>query len=302
VSWRKGNRLRVVPEEAAEEGTAAIFAEVKRALGVPILRLFYPALAAYPPFLQMHWKLLGPVAGSRELRDQAERLRADVYTRAHNYLRIPDLCAPMSEMKLSEAARQELTAATEFFNSRDPLLLLLFSAQMQALEAPVGRNGPPTPVEAPAPGEDPPLLVPEETAPVAIRRMYGEMRRVLDLPYVNCEYQALARWPDFLSLYWELLKSLRESPLYRECEYRVQETAWLLARELPGPLELPLEQLTEAGVEQNDIASLGRILELFIKNLSGLVLNLAIARIGLEGGNQLKKKKTPSAGSPGRAA
>jgi len=302
VPWKKGNRLRVVPEAAADEGTAAIFADLKQALGLAFLPLFYGALGAYPGFLQMHWKLLGPVARSRELRESADRLRADAYTRAHNYFRIPDLCASLPELKLSEGARQELTAVMEFFNSRDGMLLLLFSAQLQALEAPVGRADPPTAAGPPAAGDDPPVLVLEENAPAAVRRLYGEIRRELDLPYINSEYQALARWPDFLSVSWELLKSLRQSPLYGECEYRVRETGWSLARELPGPLELSLEQLTEAGMAQDDIASVGRILELFVKNLSGLVLDLAIDKIALEGGNQLKKPEKPSAGSPGRAA
>ena len=89
--WKKGNRLRLVAEDAADEATLQIFSEIRQALGIPVLRVYFPALALYPQFLQLHWKTLRPVVETGEFFACADRLRADAYTRAHNYLRIPDL-------------------------------------------------------------------------------------------------------------------------------------------------------------------------------------------------------------------
>jgi hypothetical protein len=286
VPWKKGNRLRIVPEEAADAATRQVFSEIRQALGIPMLREFFPALAVYPQFLQLHWKMMRPVVQSREFFACAERLRADAYTRAHNYLRIPDLCARLEESRFSAGARQELTGTMELFHYRNPLLLLLFCAQMQALEGPVGEPREPTPAPVHPDFRECPVLVQEENASSAVRHTYEEIRRVLELPYVNAEYEAMARFPDFLKLYWELIKGLLQSPLYRECQYGMGDTAWNLARELPGPIELSLEQLTEAGMKQEEIASVARILELFVKNLSGLLMNVAVAKIALEGGNE----------------
>jgi hypothetical protein len=140
-------------------------------------------------------------------------------------------------------------------------------------------------------------LVDEENASAQVRHRYEEIRRVLELPYVNAEYAAMARFPDFLNLYWEFLKSELQSPLYQECQYGIRETAWSLSRELPGPLELPIEQLTDAGMKQEDIASVTRILDLFVRNLGGLVMNVAIAKIALEGGNILAGHTSAKPGS-----
>ena len=286
MPWKKGNRLRFVPEEIADPATRQIYSHLKRALGVPALRLFYPALGVYPEFLNLHWELMKPVLESQQFFDCAGRLRADAYTRAHNYYRIPDICASLSEARLSVAARQELTATIDLFHHRDSLLLLLFSAQIQAMEGPTGRSDKePKVVMEQDPPVSWPVLVEEENAPASVRKKYDEIRRAFDLPFINSEYMAMARFPDFLSAYWDLLKKLMGSPLYDECQYGLRETAWHLARELPGPLELSMDQLLAAGIEQDDIASVARILELFVKNLSGLVLNVAVAKIALEGGN-----------------
>jgi len=50
-------------------------------------------------------------------------------------------------------------------------------------------------------------------------------------------------------------------------------------------LELSVDQLLEAGMKEEDISSVARILDLFVRNLSGMVINVAIAKIALEGGN-----------------
>src|SRR5689334_5913134 len=67
MPWRKGNRLRLVTEEEADDATRRVFADIKRTLGLPFLKLFYPALAGYPGFLRLHWDAVRPLAGSREL-------------------------------------------------------------------------------------------------------------------------------------------------------------------------------------------------------------------------------------------
>ncbi len=287
--------MRTVPESAADDATRQVFKEIRQALGLPVLRLFFPALAAYPQFLQLHWKMLKPVANSAELFACADRLRADADTQAHNYLRIPDLCSTLDQSHFSAAVRQELASAIELSHYQNPLLLLLFSAQMQALEGPVGAaHASPGEKAAHPVYNERPVLIEEENASTLVRRRYEEIRRALELPYVNPEYEAMARFPDFLNVYWEYLKRQLQSPIYQECRYGIRETAWNLARELPGPMELSMEQLTEAGMQEQDIASVSRILELFVRNLSGLVLNVAIAKIGLEGGNVSATPRQPS--------
>ena len=120
--------------------TRQVFSEIKQALGLPVLRVFFPALAVYPQFLQLHWKMLRPMVSSAEFFACADRLRADADTRAHNYLRIPDLCS-----RLAESLRRRRRPGTgrphwTCFTTPIHCCCSCFRAQMQALEGPVGEG------------------------------------------------------------------------------------------------------------------------------------------------------------------
>ncbi len=289
MPWRKGNRLRLVTEQEADDDTRRIYAEVRDALGIPALRLFYPALGVYPIFLRLHWDAMKAVAGSQELFSCAERLRADSYTRAFNYFRIHDLTTHGGGPV--DGQRDELASIADFYHFKEPLVLLLFCLQLQAMEGPAGQEGPsPTPHEPLTMLAEAPSEVSEQSAPPATKKRLEEIRRTLAVPFVNPEFCAFARWPEFLDQYWETLKHMIASPLYDECRYGVRSTAWTLAAQLPGPVEITPEQLTDAGMSVEEVASVARILELFVSNLSGQLLNIAAAKIALEGGNAVRSR------------
>jgi hypothetical protein len=284
MPWRKGNRLRLVTEEEADNATRQIFADIKRTLGLPVLKLFYPALAVYPTFLRLHWEALQPIAGSREMFSAADCLRADAYTRVHNYFQVRDLSA--HKPLRTDADAGDVSAIAEFYHHVEPLLLLLACYQMQALEGAAGQTGTsPTPQSPRWSLHLPSCSVDEQSAPAALKKKFEEIRRLLGVPFINPEYCAFADWPEFLSVYWDALKQMLASPVYDECRYGVRSTAWSLTAQLPGPTEMTLEQLTDAGMTLQDVASVARMMELFITNLSGQLLNVAAAKIALEGGN-----------------
>ena len=293
MTWRKGNRLRLVSETEADEATRQIFSEIKRALGVPRLELFYPALAVYPAFLRLHWDTVRQIAWSQELETAADRLRADAYTRAHNYFQIPDLSA---HARMKPDGPGDLAAVADFYDGVEPLLLTLACYQMQTLEGSAGQPGAsvtPHPPREPLPA--PSCAVEETSAPPALKKKYEEIRRTLGVPFVNPEYCAFACWPEFLNAYWDALRQMMGSPIYDECCYGLRSTAWTLASKLPGPAELSLEQLTDAGMTAEDVSSIARILELFVSNLSAQLLNIATAKIALEGGNLAVPESQPQA-------
>jgi hypothetical protein len=82
----------------------------------------------------------------------------------------------------------------------------------------------------------------------------------------------------------------------------VRKTAWGLVQELPYPVELTVSQLRDADIGDDDVAALVRITETFVNILSGLVLNIALAKIGLEGGNLGRPQAPPIEAVPQHAA
>lgn len=303
MPWRKGHKLNLVPENQAEGRVREIYREIKQVLGVPQVGNIYRALGAYPAFFDLHWKTIRPVAESQQFFALGERLRADAYTRVHSYFAIPDLLSHITNMEFSEGAREELIGVTELYHYSEPLFLLLVAAQFQAFESPVGTNGQARSVAGRPTFSEPPLLIEEDTAPPRVRKVFEEIKRTMDLPVVPQPYRAFARWPDFLCAYWDAVKPMVQSPIYECCFYGLRESAFALTREFPEVVDLTLPQLAEAGIREEEIASVVRICDVFVTSMSGTVLNVELAKIGLEGGTRHAaepQKRTPQPAGAGK--
>src|SRR5437588_10605314 len=278
-------RLPLVREGDASGRTLEIFQEMKAALGVPHVNLIFQAYAACPRFLDCMWKAMRPAVETREFFQDADRLRAEAYTRTHNYFLVPDLCSTIREVHFSAGAQHELTDVVELFHYNNPLLLLIASVQLQAFE-----DGPTRHRTAQAGADHPvftskPIKITEEAAPAPIRKLYEDIKRTLGVTVINTDYQAFARWPDFLNLYWNSLKPVISSPLFGENKHALRDSALALATDLPNAPQLTVEHMQEAGLEAEEISAAIHITEEVLDLLSGLILNIAFAKIGLEGVN-----------------
>jgi halocarboxylic acid dehydrogenase DehI len=299
-------RLPLVREADASGRTLEIYQEIKSCLGVPHVNVIFQAWGTYPNFLNVAWQGLRPTLETRDFFLRAERIRGEAYTRTHNYFAVPDLCAGIQQVHFSTGAQHELTDVVELFHYNNPLLLLMTAVQMQAFE-----DGPAVHRKAEGGAEHPqfahkPVKVPEDQAPAPIRKIYEDIKRTLGVSVVNTDYQAFARFPDFLNLYWAALKPMVSSPLYGENKHALRESATSLASDLPNAPQLTVEQMQEAGLGSEEISAGIHITEGFLELLSGLVLNIAFAKISLEGGNRSKAAPPKAAPSgeqnPERAA
>jgi len=281
-------RLPLVREADATGRTLEIYQETKSVLGIPHVNVIFQAYGAHPGFLDLMWKGLRPALETREFFRNADRIRGEAYTGIHNYFLVPDLCGSIREIHFSTGAQHELTDVVELFHYNNPLLLLITAVQLQAFE-----DGPTHQRTAEGGADHPvfthaPIKVAEEAAPAPIRKVYDDIRRTLGLSFVNTDYQAFARWPDFLNVYWNSLKSVVSSPLYSENKHALRESALALANDLPNAPQLTVERMQESGLGSDEISAAITITEDFLDLLSGLVLNIAFAKIGLEGGNRAK--------------
>lgn len=290
MPWKKGNRLLLIREQEAPPDIKKVYEEIKESLGLSYVGAIFQVYAAIPRFLPLHWNHLRPIVQGGPFFGLCDRLRADAYTRAHNYFDIPDLCGKLHDLNFSPGAKEELSDTVEQFYFGDPLFLLIAVAQQQAFEGAVGSASQDAPAFDHPVFSKKPVLVDDQSASPEVIKIFEEMKRDLGLPIVVSDFRAIARWPDFLRSYWALLHPLLSSPLYQECQYGVRETAWNLARELPGPYELTVAQMTEAGMKEDDIASVVRLTQAFTRGFSGSLLNIALAKIGVEGGNHPEMK------------
>ena len=299
MPWRKGIRLRLVGESEARGRTQEVYEEIKQTFGVPQVSALFQAFAAYPKVLDVFWRAMRPTVQTRQFFRLGDRLRADAYTRMYNYFQMCDLRASHG---LNAGSWQQISEITELFHYLDPLLLLLSVALTQASARPVGESaGESSPAEHPV-FPHPAPLVTEEMAPAQIKAIYDDIKRTLDLPVLSTAYQAFASFPAFLESYWNALKPIAQSALYTESHAGVRETAWSLVREFPARVELTSDYLSDAGVADDDITVAARITDLFVESLSRTVLNVALAKIGMEGGSVRAAAPAKTESEPKQAA
>lgn len=284
MRWKRGNRLKLVSQTEAPPRTREIFGQICDTLGLPTVPVLYQAYAIFPKFLELHWEVFRPALESRQFFLLGARLAAESYTRAHNYFEIH--AVPKPDSSADDPGALSIPQVLDYYQYLDPLLLLISTAQMQAFEGPVGDAN-----RAPDTGTHPhfpiaPCLVSPGEATPAIQRIWNDRRRVLDLAFVSEEHRALACWPDFYREYWVSLKSLLQSPVYTDCQYRLGESAWTLVGELPVAIETGISQLLEAGLDAEELSSLARINEALMQSFTGLVLDITFARIAWEGGTR----------------
>ena len=148
MRWKRGHRLRLVSENDAPPVIRAIFDEVRHSLGLPVIPTLYQAYAASPTFLAAHWEAFRPVVQSRQFFTLGARLAAESYTRAHSYFDIPSLT--MCDVRSEVSAKLPIAQVLDYYQYLDPLLLLISSAQMQALEGAVGQEGSLEPANTPS--------------------------------------------------------------------------------------------------------------------------------------------------------
>lgn len=179
---------------------------------------------------------------------------------------------------------KEITNAVELYQHNYSLLLLICAALDQAFENPHSPQRKGT-----LPSDRPvftirPAAADEEIAPPATRKIYDEIKRMLGTPFLTASYFTLGNWPEFLRVYWDSLKPILRTPLYEQHRLALRDSALSFAAEMPEALQLSTTQLAEAGVPEKDIDKIVQLKDLFLDLMSKEVLNIALAKIGLENG------------------
>ncbi|MGE5325232.1 MAG: halocarboxylic acid dehydrogenase DehI family protein [Actinomycetota bacterium] len=274
----------MVSEAEARGETARIFAELKETLGIPHVSMVFRVLASLPRFFPLFWKASRPMLQTGEFFTTAEQIRADAHNRMQTRFAVPNLQSKLTEMGFSTGAQEEVKDVVELYEYVNPVLVLNMAALMEGLEHPAGapRHGN-LPAHHPThPGR--PILVDERVAPEPTRKLYEDIKQTMGTPYLNTSYITFGRWPDFLREYWNSLKPIIGSANYEEQRAALRDFALKAARDLPEAIHLSPDDMDKAGIGDDERNMAGQATHFFLNLLSKQVLNIAFARVGLEGG------------------
>jgi hypothetical protein len=272
-------KIAPIPEHLAEPALREIYEDTKAALQVPWMAVVAMSFARYPRFYATLWGGFRELSASAQFLAACHELRREAESAS---LSVPSILRKLHELGYTEPEIAEIRALIEIFSHGNmPYLLIATAARLllegneigtsRSISKPVqSRHGP-------AAGGKLVLMEPHH-AERQLQALYDDLKSTIDLPFLNTDYRALARWPSYFDVAWRSLKLLIGTPAYDEAVERVHKKAVALVLALPNPGQLTRARLVAAADEDTGAESVLNVVRLFQWLLPGLVVNVACMR------------------------
>ncbi len=276
-----------IPEYLADEELKQIYNETKKHLQVPWMGVVTMAFAHYPLFFKTLWNGIKEILSSqefvfacRELRDFTEELVKELE---------PKLI--LNELEKKGYAKQEIESILEineiFSHGNMPYIIIASIARLllEGNEISVKSNyNKFKEWHGPSKGKKLILLeqhhVDEETF-----NTFESIKSTINLPFLNTDYRAFARWPTYFNHAWTGLKNKIQTTLYEKQVSLVHDFAIEKALSLPNPASLTSAKLIIACKNTNQYEEIKEVVSLFQWLLPGLATNVSYLRAQLNGLN-----------------
>ncbi len=199
-----GDPVPAIAEADATGEVAALYADIRATLGVPVVNLIWRHLAMFPGALPWAWESLKPLYADDSIAAQAAALRAELDVPILVGLSAPTLAAA----GLSSDDLRRITMILHSYersNAMNMVALCALSAKLNGEIAAPGELAASVLAETAIIGEMPPLLTLDVMAP-PVRGLVEDLNRIGGRDEILASmYRHLANWPVYLSLVHALI-------------------------------------------------------------------------------------------------
>jgi hypothetical protein len=280
--------VRPIPEHRADETLGRAYRDLKITLGVPWVGVITQALAYYRPFFLEAWRQFRPTARCRFFERVSDELRLVAWEGMSSSFAIPSQRKRLEAFGYSDREIAQIGATLDLFDYGNQKYLILATAVAASLgdDRALGTSPssdardrlPRSPISQLEPI---PVMVEEHHADADLRALYGDIKVTLNLPFVNSDYKAMARWPSYLKLAWDELKPRLSEPPYATVRQSIHDLALDAVDRLPYPYRMDRRAAAAVGMSAAEIDELCRTILLFQWLLSGLILNVSCFKLAL---------------------
>jgi len=287
-------KVQPIRKQQAPPEIRALLDDIQDTMGIPWPPTSWRTYAMYPSAMRLFWERLKPAVASEPFLQEAMRISGYAYREA------PSWYKPVYRPDVSEEARRRIQWELDAFEFGDPQLLIQQAALSRALRGQTaGRPGSAEPRRQVSAFRQPEIqLIDEQEAPPDVRRLYEDIKQTLELPLINADYQALAKWPTFLKAAWEDIKEWLQRDEYARFVSDVALMAAEAASRLTPPLRIEPRELQGALPDPGDLENLQRIVQMFTHLLPGLIANVALFRTGIAEGRPIEMPQPERAAAP----
>jgi hypothetical protein len=273
--------VRPVPEHLADPALTAVYQDLKSTLAVPWVGVITQAVAHYRPFFIEAWKRFQPSARTYYFERHCDAIRLTAWEEMAAAFEIKPQSPHLTALGYSKRELGEIRATLDIFDYGNPKYLVLATAIKESLcrgcrlggrQGPDPRDAMP---RAPISQTGPiPVMVEEHHALSGLKAVYEDIKATLELPFVNSDYKAMARWPSYLALAWDELKPCVRTAEYQRIRQAIHEQALSAVESLPHEYFMDQAAALEAEHSEAEIQELVKVISLFQWLLSGLILNV----------------------------
>lgn len=235
-----------ITEADAAGDIAAIYADIRTTLGVPVVNLIWRHLAVFPDGLPWAWESLQPLYASGAIAAEAAALRAGLEVPV-----LPGVSRPaLAAAAISNDALTRITMILRSYERSNALNIIALGALLARLEGispTVGEPAPPLQNEDPIEGELPELLTFDAMTP-PVRSLVEDLNRIGGYEEILASmYRHLAHWPAYLALVHVLIASFaaegRLEPLIANAIAGGRRRAIRIAGGLANPEKTPSQAM-----------------------------------------------------------
>ncbi|MBC8269830.1 MAG: hypothetical protein H8E36_13865 [Rhodospirillaceae bacterium] len=273
--------INPLPEYLATGQRLDWYLDTQRVLQVPWMGVVTMAYSHYPTFFGELWRGIRPLCESRLFVESSLELRKYVEARTAE-LAPSSLVRQLTDLGYAAREIDNITQMNTVFSHGNQPYVLIAAIVRHLLEVGdmdgethaqkyEGRHAPDYQV--------PFLLMEAHHADNPTRALYKDIEATLNLPFVNTDYRAFARWPSYFELAWNDLRlkagKQDHEAICQACHDRVAELA---AEGLPNPGGLSSDALRKAAEADASLEEVTQVCRLFQWLLPGLITNIAYFR------------------------
>jgi hypothetical protein len=273
--------VRPVPEHLADAALTEVYQDLKATLAVPWVGVITQAVAHYRPFFIGAWKRFQPSARTYYFERHCDAIRLRAWEEMAGAFDIRPHSQQLTALGYSDRELAEIRATLDIFDYGNPKYLVLATAIKESLckgrrlGGGEGCNGQDKMPRSPICQTGPiPVMVEEHHALSGLKAVYEDIKATLELPFVNSDYKALARWPSYLELAWGELKPCINTAEYQRVRQHIHEQALSTVESLPHEYFMDQSAALEAALSQDQVSELVNVISLFQWLLSGLIINV----------------------------
>lgn len=279
--------VRPIPEHRADQALSEIYRELKVAFGVSWVGVITQSVAYYRSFFAEAWQRFSPSAKTRFFEGASDRMRCSSCVHMEKSFFIAGQSARLQEIGYSSREIAQIRTVLDIFDYGNPKYLIFATAIKEGLMTGRSFGG-----SAEAAHDSVPLLptcqidtipvmVEEHHAGGALSDVYADIKRTLQLPFINSDYKAMARWPSYLEQAWAAVKRCIDTPAYHAARLDVHRQALAAVDALPFAYRMSRADALRAGLNEAEIEELIRTISLFQWLLSGLILNVTHFKLAM---------------------